>query len=75
MRRVLAALPAKLAHLQPVRRCLPVLRRGVVLVFAISTLQLNDFAGHCWLTPFVFAWLSPGLVRVEARISKIALRS
>jgi hypothetical protein len=46
MRRVLAALPAKLAELQAVRRRLPVLRRGVVLVFALGALQLNNFPWH-----------------------------
>ena len=46
VRRVLAALPAKLLHLQTVRRRLPVLRRGVILIFAIRALHVNDFAWH-----------------------------
>ncbi len=46
MRRMFAALPAKLAHLQTVRSRLPVLGRGVVLVFALGALQLNNFPGH-----------------------------
>jgi hypothetical protein len=46
MRGVLAALPAKLAELQPVRRRLPVLGRGVVLVLARRALQLNNFPWH-----------------------------
>ncbi len=46
MRRVLAALPAKLAELQTVRGCFPVLGRGVVFVFALRALQLNNFPGH-----------------------------
>ena len=46
MRRVLTALPAKLAELQPVRGRLPVLGRGVVLVFARGALQLNNFPWH-----------------------------
>ena len=38
MRRVLAALPAKLIELQPGRGGLLVLGRGVVAIFALSTL-------------------------------------
>jgi hypothetical protein len=43
---MLAALAAELVELQTAGGRLLVLRRGVVLVLAISTLQLNDFAGH-----------------------------
>jgi hypothetical protein len=46
VRGVLAALATELLHLQAVRSCLPVLRRGVVLVFAIRALHLNDFPWH-----------------------------
>jgi hypothetical protein len=38
MRRVLAALTAKLVELQPGRRGLLVFGRGVVAIFALSTL-------------------------------------
>jgi hypothetical protein len=41
-----AALAAELAELQTAGGRLLVLGGGVVLVLAISTLQLNDFAGH-----------------------------
>src|SRR5208283_2037267 len=46
MRRVLAALPAELVEFQPGRRGLLVLGRGVVAIFALSTLQCNNLAGH-----------------------------
>src|SRR3954464_5818658 len=51
MRRVLAALPAKLGALEPVRRGLLVLGGRVVLVFAIGALQRNDLSGHDCLYP------------------------
>jgi hypothetical protein len=43
---VLPALPAKLIELQAAGRGLFVLGGGVVAVFAISTLQRNNLAGH-----------------------------
>jgi hypothetical protein len=46
MRRVLPALATELAQLQPVRRRLPVLGGGVVLVLALGALQLNNFPWH-----------------------------
>ena len=64
MRGVLAALPAKLAELQTVRRRLPVLRRGVVLVFARCALQLNNFPWHVEsfkLQPSLRDWLRAAL--------------
>jgi hypothetical protein len=70
---MLAALAAELGELETASGRLFVLGSGVVLVFAISTLQLNDFAGHLVELLFEFAWLSPGLVRVSARISGMPL--
>ena len=46
MRRVLPALATELLELQPARRGLLILGSGVVAVFAISTLQRNNLAGH-----------------------------
>jgi hypothetical protein len=67
---MLAALAAELVELETASSRLLVLGRGVVLVLAISTLQLNDFAGHFLVELlFGFARLSPGLVRIEVRIS------
>jgi hypothetical protein len=43
---VLAALAAKLGELEAASGRLLVLGGGVVFVLAISTLELNDFAGH-----------------------------
>jgi hypothetical protein len=39
-------LPAKLVELQPGGRGLLILGGGVVAVFALSTLQRNNLAGH-----------------------------
>jgi hypothetical protein len=72
---MLAAFATELGELKTASGRLLVLGGGVVLVFAISTLKLNDFAGHLVELLFEFAWLSPSLVRVDARISKISLRS
>jgi hypothetical protein len=46
MSSVLAALAAELGELEAACGRLLVLGGGVVLVFAISTLELNDFARH-----------------------------
>src|SRR5271166_5412777 len=46
VQRVLAALPAELAELQPPCRGLLVLGGGVVTVLALSTLQRNNLARH-----------------------------
>jgi hypothetical protein len=51
VRRLLPAGVAKLLGLQPLGMLLFVLRRGVVAVFTIPTLQCNDFA-HDFLKPF-----------------------
>jgi hypothetical protein len=48
---VLATLPAELAELQPACRGFLVLGGGVVAVFALSTLQRHNLAGHVSL-PF-----------------------
>jgi hypothetical protein len=50
MRRMLPARVAKLGELQPSRRCLLVLRRRIVPVLAIRTLQCNDFAHKYFLS-------------------------
>ncbi len=46
VRSVLAALPAELAELEPLRGRLAVLGRRVILIFALGALQLTDFARH-----------------------------
>ena len=46
MQGMLAALPAKLVELQAGRSGLFVLGRRVVAIFALSTLQRNNFARH-----------------------------
>ena len=46
MRRVLAAPAAELLQLQPIRSRLPVLRRRIIPLFAITALQRNNFSGH-----------------------------
>jgi hypothetical protein len=46
VRRVLAATPAELFHLQPIRLGLPVLGSGIVPLFAITALHRNNFSGH-----------------------------
>jgi hypothetical protein len=46
MRRVLAALAAELAKLQPARRGFLILGGGVIAVLAITALQRNDFSRH-----------------------------
>ena len=46
VRRVLPALPAEFVKLQPARRGLLILGSGVVAVFALSTLQRHNLAGH-----------------------------
>src|ERR1035438_9628204 len=51
MRSMFPTLPAELVELQPGRRGLLVLGGGVVAVFALSTLQRNNLAGHLSL-PF-----------------------
>jgi hypothetical protein len=71
---MLAALAAKLGELETACSRLLVLGGGVILILAISTLQLNDFAGHLVELLSKCAQLSLSLVRVEARISKISLR-
>jgi hypothetical protein len=43
---VFPAFAAEFAELQPLGRCLLVLRGRVVLVLAVDTLQSHDFAGH-----------------------------
>ena len=60
MRRVLAALPAELAHLQPVRRRFPVLGRRVIPVLALGALQLNNFPRHSELPPNLCGTAAPG---------------
>jgi hypothetical protein len=55
MRRVLPALPAELVELQPARRGLFILGRGVVAVFALSTLQRHNLAGHVTFLVVYFA--------------------
>jgi hypothetical protein len=52
MRRVLAAAPAKLLQLQPVRLGFPVLGGRVIPLFAITALQRNDLSGHRSLLNF-----------------------
>ena len=51
MRRMLAAPPAKLFQLNPVRRRLAVLGRRIVPLFAITALHCNDLSGHTKPTP------------------------
>jgi hypothetical protein len=46
MRRVLAALPAKLVELETLGRGLAILGRRVVLIFAHRALQLTNLARH-----------------------------
>jgi hypothetical protein len=46
---MLPALPAELLEFQPAGRGLLIIGGGVVAVFAISTLQRNNFAGHGYL--------------------------
>jgi hypothetical protein len=46
MRRVLAALAAELAELQPARRGFLIFGGGVIAVLAITALQRNDFSRH-----------------------------
>jgi hypothetical protein len=43
---MLPALPAEFLELQPARRGFLILGNGVVAVFALSTLQRNNLAGH-----------------------------
>jgi hypothetical protein len=45
---MLAAFATELGELKTACSRLLVLRGGVIFVFAISTLQLHDFAGHQW---------------------------
>src|ERR1017187_2749082 len=70
VRGVFATLTAELLEFQPAGRGLLVLGGGVVAVFALSTLQRNNFTGHLNL-PFRFTSQVGlrSLVRVEARIS------
>jgi hypothetical protein len=67
MRRVLAALAAKFAELQPACRGLLVFSGGVVAVLAITALQRNNFSRHS-INPFRFAsgFGSRSLVHVQA---------
>ena len=46
MRSMFAALAAELVELETAGGRLLVLRRGVVLILTVSTLQLHDFPGH-----------------------------
>jgi hypothetical protein len=46
MRRVLAALAAELAELQPAGRGLLVLGGGVIAILAIAALQRNNLSRH-----------------------------
>jgi threonine dehydrogenase-like Zn-dependent dehydrogenase len=46
MHRVLAALAAELAELQPGRRRLLVLGSGVIAILTIAALQRNNLSGH-----------------------------
>ena len=67
---MLPALPAELAEFQPARGGLLVLGGGVVAVFALSTLQRNNLAGHGTF-PFVYsaglaAKPCPRLARISA---------
>jgi hypothetical protein len=55
MRRMLAAPSAEFLQLQSVRRRLPVLRRRIIPLFAITALHCNDLSGHnhsSWLLTF-----------------------
>src|ERR1700674_5305631 len=49
VRRMLAAPVAELLQFQPVRRRFAVLGLRIVPLFAITTLQRNNFSGHCSL--------------------------
>jgi hypothetical protein len=53
VRRVLAAAPAKLLQLQPLRLGFPVLGGRVIPLFAITALQRNDLSGHRSLLNFL----------------------
>src|SRR5581483_8480071 len=49
VRRMLPATPTELFDLQTVRSRLPVLRRRIIALFAVTALQRDDFPWHCLL--------------------------
>jgi hypothetical protein len=54
MRLMLAAIGAKLFHLQALRRRPLVLGLTIISVLALAALELNDFTRHCKLISFLF---------------------